>query len=253
MNSYLSVIFSICLLVAFCEAARDKKADKGGIKCDEKALEKADLCGEKLFFVGKNARLFPSSEPEAEKYCSQTQTLVTCVKKFTDRCASNDLQRQLANVMLYTVRSHHKGVCGSKQKRGQLMTMSKCANTIRKKSTECMNKMLIQYGEAIGLEDNKYRIPYACCAFHKMRQCITGAAEKAGKDVCSAKAMDIFEQYIGSMAGNTLELMCAEYDADSDKCASIKKLKVDAKRAKTPKSLMTAFGDLLLGDHLGPK
>jgi len=79
-----------------------------------------------------------------------------------------------------------------------------------------------------------------------MRHCITNAAEKAGKDICTPKAIDIFEQYIGSMAGNTLELMCSEYDSESDKCASVKKLTFDTKKAKTPKSILNAFGDLLL-------
>ena len=132
------------------------------IVCNQAGLAKADLCGEKLFFVGKNARLFPTNEPEADKYCSQTLNLVQCVKRFTEKCARNELQRSLANVMLYTVRSHHKSVCGTKSKKGQLIVMSKCANSIRKKSTECMNRMLQEFGNALGLREAKNRIPYAC-------------------------------------------------------------------------------------------
>lgn len=139
-----------------------KSKDSEKIICNQAALDKADLCGEKLFFVGKNARLFPTTDSESDKYCSQTLSLVQCVKKFTDKCATNELQRNLANVMLYTVRSHHKGVCGSKSKKSTLMTMAKCANSIRKKSTECMNKMLIEFGQAMVMKDGKYRIPYAC-------------------------------------------------------------------------------------------
>lgn len=81
-----------------------------------------------------------------------------------------------------------------------------------------------------------------------MRNCILKHAERAGKEVCTEKATDIFEQYIASMAGNTLQLMCNDYDPESDRCEAIKKLPFDPKRAKTPDSLVKAFGDLLLAD-----
>lgn len=84
-----------------------------------------------------------------------------------------------------------------------------------------------------------------------MRNCISGAADKANRDICNPKATEIFEQYIGNMAGNTLELMCSEYDADSDKCVSIKGMPFDPKKAKPPKSLLEAFGDLLLAEPTG--
>lgn len=129
--------------------------------CNKSNLRKADLCGEKLFFVGKNSRPFPSTEQELGKYCSQTTNLVQCVKRYTDKCA-NDVQRNLANVMLYTVRGLHKNTCGSKSKRKNLIVMSKCVNGIRKKSTDCMNSMLVEFGQANELNDQQYKVPYAC-------------------------------------------------------------------------------------------
>lgn len=138
------------------------KSGKNVIVCNEESLHKADLCGEKLFFVGRNARLFPTNEEGMNKYCSQTPNLVQCVKKYTDKCAHNDIQKNLANVMLYTARSHNKNICGSKTKRGQMVAMSRCANAIRKKSTDCMEKMLKEYGNALGLKEQRYRVPYAC-------------------------------------------------------------------------------------------
>ncbi|KAH9403293.1 hypothetical protein TYRP_015176 [Tyrophagus putrescentiae] len=255
--TYLSFAF-FCLLVGYTAAKSSKSKSDGeksstkSITCNEEALKKADLCGEKLFFVGKNARTFPTTEPDTEKYCTNTQNLVHCVKRYTDRCSRNELQKNLANVMLYTVRSHHKAVCGSRSKRGQMVTMSRCANSIRRKSTSCMDKMLVEFGQAMGLKESNNRVPYACCAFHKMRTCILRAAERAGREVCSEKATDIFEQYIASMAGNTLQLMCNDYDSESDRCEAVKRLSYDPKRAKTPESLLKAFGDLLLAEPTKP-
>jgi len=143
-------------------SARHTKNGDSKIVCNRAGREKADLCGEKLFFVGRNARMFPTTESESEKYCSQTLRLVQCVQKYTDKCSRNEVSKNLSNVMMYTVRSHHKGMCGSKGKRGQMMTMSKCANAIRKKSAVCMEKMLVEFGQAIGLEESRFRVPYAC-------------------------------------------------------------------------------------------
>lgn len=152
---------TLIMMVCLIGMAFTKETSKV-VVCNAAGLEKADLCGEKLFFVGKNARLFPNSDASAEKYCSQTSNLVQCVKRYTDKCSLNDIQRNLANVMLYTVRSHHKSVCGSKTKRTQLVTIAKCANSIRKKSSECMNKMLIEFGQALALKESKNRVPYGC-------------------------------------------------------------------------------------------
>lgn len=78
-----------------------------------------------------------------------------------------------------------------------------------------------------------------------MRFCILNAAEKAGSETCNRKATEIFDQYIGSMAGNTLELMCTDFDSDSDRCLTVKKKPFDREDTKTPQSLLHAFGDLL--------
>ena len=98
------------------------------------------------------------------------------------------------------------------------------------------------------LKLQKLIISISSSSFHKMRSCIMHHAERAGKTVCDAKATDIFESYIGSMAGNTLELMCSDYDSESDRCEAIKKMPWDTKKAKTPDSLLRAFGNLLLAE-----
>lgn len=144
---------------AVSAAERTPKAKPG---CTLAGLKKADLCGEKLFFAGENARIYPKTEAEVESFCKETTDLIGCVKRFSDKCSLNDLQKNLANVMLFTVRSTNKNTCGSKSKRNNMMAMSGCANAIRKQSTACMNKMLTQFGHAQVLKQQQYRVPYAC-------------------------------------------------------------------------------------------
>ena len=130
--------------------------------CNKTNLRKADECGEKLMFIGKNSRKFPVNNVELEKYCSETTKIIQCVKRFTDKCARNDIEKNLANVMLYTVRSVHKSTCGSKKKRGMLVSMANCVNSLRKKSSSLLEGMLVEYGQAMALNDKSFRVPYAC-------------------------------------------------------------------------------------------
>ena len=61
---------------------------------------------------------------------------------------------------------------------------------------------------------------------------------------CDEKSADQFEHYTTQMAGNTIQLMCSEYDADSDKCGRVLKLAFVKKDVKVPSSLIKAFGNL---------
>ena len=61
---------------------------------------------------------------------------------------------------------------------------------------------------------------------------------------CDAKASEQFDHYVTQMAGNSIQLMCTEYDADSDKCGRVLKLAFVKKDVKVPSSLIKAFGNL---------
>ncbi len=47
-----------------------------------------------------------------------------------------------------------------------------------------------------------------------MKSCIMKSARNAGNNICGDKKCDDFEKYINSMSGNTLNLMCGEYEED---------------------------------------
>ena len=223
-----------------------KDDSKKKIKCTNKSLREADRCGEELFFAGENSRTYPTNEPEAVKYCTESQNLVRCVKTYTDSCARSELRKNLANVMLYTARNTHKSVCSSKSKRSKLLIMGGCANKIRQQSNKCVAQMLKEFGQAQGLFDSSFRVPYGCCAFHKMRDCIRDNSSSK----CQQAESDAFDAHVQNMAGNTLRFLCTEYDEDEagDKCGKVLKMKFDPKSSKTPNSLIHAFGELLALD-----
>ncbi|KAH7639206.1 hypothetical protein DERF_005839 [Dermatophagoides farinae] len=239
------MLSSLLIFTIFSTTVWPSSSSSSTLTCTETNLANADLCGEKLFFVGKNSRPFPVNETELNDYCNETIQLIKCVRKFTEQCAKNSEQKQLANVMLYTVRSLHRSTCGSKTKRLQLLHMSSCVNSLRKQSSHCMNQMLIRFGQALGLQQQNNRIPYGCCSFHRMKSCVLEHAERQPK-YCDSKSIEYFDQYISNMAGNTLQLMCSDYDGDSDRCQRINRLSYDISKIILPKSILKAFGNLLL-------
>jgi hypothetical protein len=130
------------------------------IKCDEENRIKADVCAEKLWFVGRKSRKYPENEVQMQKYCKQTTNLIKCVKDYTDQCGK-EVQKQLANVMLYTVKVNQKSYCNKAAKRDEVISMSSCANSIRDQSSACMDKFLTDLGKSNTMA-TKHKVPEAC-------------------------------------------------------------------------------------------
>ncbi|XP_054152527.1 uncharacterized protein LOC128951302 [Oppia nitens] len=219
------------------------KKSSSSVKCDDESRKKADICADKLWFVGRNSRKYPESRPQMQKHCKQTLNLIKCAKDYTDKCAKG-VQKQLANVMLFTVKSNQKTYCSKAVKREEVIQFAACGNSIRDQSTTCMDNFMTSLGKA-NVMDQKFKIPQACCAFHTMKSCIIKAAQKKGSPSCEDKSMEAYDRYINAMAGNTLNLMCTDYEEDSDKCTKLPPLPAGAKFEKAP-TIMVGFGDLLL-------
>jgi hypothetical protein len=137
---------------------KDKKNQK--IKCDDQNQAKADNCADKLWFVGPNSRKYPESEPQMQKHCKQTLNLIKCVKDYTDQCGKG-VQKQLANVMLYTVKMNQKSYCTKSSKRQEVISFSPCGNSVREATNKCMESFLNGLGKANTME-SKYKVPQAC-------------------------------------------------------------------------------------------
>jgi len=143
-----------------CGIVKNKNKKNPKIKCDDQSQANADNCADKLWFVGKNSRKYPESEPQMLKHCKQTLNLIKCVKDFTDQCGQG-VQKQLANVMLYTVKMNQKSYCTKSSKREEVISFSSCGNSIREATNKCMESFLNGLGKANSAE-SKYKVPQAC-------------------------------------------------------------------------------------------
>lgn len=138
-----------------------RKPSAAQVKCDDQSRKKADSCADKLWFVGKNSRKYPESDSQMQKHCKQTLNLIKCAKDYTDSCAKG-VQKQLANVMLYTAKMNQKSYCAKLNKREEVISFASCGNAIRDESSVCMDQFLMDLGKANSVEESKHKVPHAC-------------------------------------------------------------------------------------------
>jgi len=242
MNSIVFILLLSFSLSVVLGARKNSDNKNPSIKCDGETRKKANVCAEKLWFVGKGSRHYPENMQQLQKFCKQTTGLIKCVKDYTDVCGKG-IQKQLANVMLYTVKMNQKSYCTKPSKKDEVISLSSCGNAIREQSNVCMENFLTGLGKANSVEA-KHKVPQACCAFHELKSCIMKSGRTKGSPSCGDKELENLERYINAMAGNTLNLMCSEYDEESDKCTQLPPLPKDVKFSKPP-SIIVGFGQLL--------
>lgn len=138
-----------------------KKQSSASLECDDENRKKADLCAEKLWFTGRNARKFPESDEQMQKHCKQTLNLIKCCKDYTDSCAKG-VQKQLANVLLYTQKMNQKSYCSKAHKRDEVVQFASCGNSIKQDASHCLDSFLDDLGKAKAVKEAKLRVPHAC-------------------------------------------------------------------------------------------
>ena len=243
-----------------CSPVREKKSTD----CTKESAEKANQCAEKLWFAGRHSRKYPENNDQMNKHCKETTELIACVKDHTDRCA-NDIQRHLANVMLFTMKTNDKHYCGKSAKRQEFLSLGVCANQIRDQTNKCMERFLLMLGKSNKYQ-TKYKVPFACwyviniifinynltnsyllmtfSSFHELKQCIVKSAHNLNSDHCSDSSTESLEKYLNALSINTLNLMCNEYEEESDKCQSIPKLAKGVKYSRAL-NIIDGFGNIL--------
>jgi len=190
--------------------------------------------------VGRNSRPYPTSEQQLDHYCRETTDLMSCVTDFTNVCRDG-LHKSMSNVMISTVRVNQRNYCSAK--RHEILAMSTCGNAVRGHSTACMDNFLLNLGRA-NAAAKRHRVPHGCCAYYELKACIMRAARHVGGQVCNHRNLEHLERYINSMAGNTLNMMCGEYEEESDKCSRLPPLPTGAHIRPAP-DIFSGFGRLI--------
>ena len=73
-----------------------------------------------------------------------------------------------------------------------------------------------------------------------MKACILRATRSVRDGRCTEQRIASYERHMNAMAGNTLNLMCGEFDGDSDRCSRLPPIPSVGEPAQ---SIFAGFGE----------
>ena len=82
-------------------------------------------------------------------------------------------------------------------------------------------------------------------SFYELKKCILRSAHDMHSTECSDSSMESLDKYLSTLSVNTLNLMCNEYEDESNKCQSIPKLAKGVKYSRAL-NIIDGFSTLLM-------
>lgn len=121
-------------------------------------------------------------------------------------------------MILFGVSKTNKAYCRSAKRKNAFISFGSCANKVNEKWTTVIEKANREFHGAAIYENVKLRIPLACCIYHKYRQMVAHIMEEEN---CEEKAIAEADKVMDSYGRDGLNLLCSDYEPDSDKCEQI--------------------------------
>ena len=185
-------------------------------------------------------------------YFSETKALVKNVESYIKKCTKS-LSKQLFSVYIFTIKSQLNQLCKKDSKRRQeMLESSKCVNSAKQAFAQCVDRT-IDHLQRIKLVDDNKKIPHLCwsvamnnlifqgnylwvCSseYHDNKACNAEGARKSGQ--CTEENLEAIDRFVDSVAGNSLNLLCGDFQEVTDKCKNIGKLPQNVKNPKKYKS-----------------
>jgi len=186
------------------------------LKCNAATLATFDENVSNMIISGNANNTFPSDAASGLRWCSRSKSSIKHIKAYARDCLSS-LTKQVINVLAYSMSKKQKSVCKSKETRNVATTALACINNNLDEIQNLMYDMIDDFGRIVRV-DNKQKIPVTCCTFYNFR-----AASKVATDkVCSASDTKHYQDFVNSLVGEILELLCGDSSPGSDRCKNVK-------------------------------
>ncbi|CAG2172136.1 unnamed protein product, partial [Oppiella nova] len=132
----------------------------------------------------------------------------------------NNAPKQIAGVLLYTVKGAVKQFCKKKTRQlDNLLKAGACSNAANTQVNKCYTKLIDKYLGIQNSQDDKKKMPWLCCSFYEILECIPRDVQGVKK--CTPIAVDSMLGFIRSMTGNIIDMFCSDYTEGSDKCEKL--------------------------------
>ncbi|XP_054155299.1 uncharacterized protein LOC128953803 [Oppia nitens] len=181
------------------------------LSCTKSSLDKLDNIFAKLVIIGDSDRKFPKKIEDLPMFCNASLEMIKIVDQYNQRC-NKQLNKQVMSLSVHTARTQMANVCKSGKKQDQLMAAFPCATKSNKSVNKCMTRLIDAMIGAQNLQNDKLKIYMIIIA---LSHAPPGAMTRQ----------------------KVLNLLCGDYEEDSDKCRTMK----TPKRLKSQKRTKSFF------------
>ncbi|CAG2172557.1 unnamed protein product [Oppiella nova] len=145
----------------------------------------------------------------------------------SDKCSKLGLTKQVASILIYSLKNSIAQLCSKESKKlDELIASTKCINTATPEINRCYTNLIDGMLGTLNAPDNK-KIPHVCCEYYRIFPCISTKTKRI--PVCTEQHVETALNFVKSMLGNAIDLICSDYTEGSDKCETLgrppKKLK----------------------------
>ncbi|CAG2103781.1 unnamed protein product [Medioppia subpectinata] len=187
--------------------------------CDVNESRKMDGAMARLLTIGNSGRHFPESKGhDLKQYCNETKTLIAQIESYKNKCLK-DLGKQVTGVIVYSVKNSVSQLCKRDSKRlNELISAAPCMNRGSNEINKCYTRYIDGVMGAKHAVDKK-KIPHNCCEYFRIFACSETRMRKVKG--CNEQQVDVTLDWIRSLFGNVIDLICSDYTEGSDKCAQL--------------------------------
>ena len=157
-----------------------------------------------------------TSEKDLDRQCIFIKEADVCFRNFTSNCAS-PMQKQLFDMMFDSSSRLQTDYCTSGSTLRKLyLKHAPCLNTVIKDQKPCIKDLQVAF-EAVTTAKWDKRLPLGCCAYRRVRKCLTDLMEKK----CGEDTVDFVNDMLQAALSRLPDLMCDEFTLGSKACKEL--------------------------------
>lgn len=180
-----------------------------------KTVEELDQCAYEISFLSNRGLVVPSDDAGVVDLCNKAKAGLKCLADHARDCAKGAMKSLTIKVMNDLERHLHTR-CDNPDERAEFLKHVQCFHDQSKIDSVrlCADKHMVMLEKVSNLP-KPLRLGGACCSSHSLRDCAINKITS----LCSGETGDYFNEMIGEIAEENIELVCKEY-SDTDRCAA---------------------------------
>lgn len=130
----------------------------------------------------------------------------------------------MLSVLINTIRRESRVQCKKTvdgrptKKQEKLISAASCSNVVQGAHVKCINRAIYFVTDSIAIKENKRKLAFICCNVAAMEECLYDAMAKGGAPFCSEEKAQTSIDFLNSVQGNLMNVLCAEFSPESDVC-----------------------------------